>query len=282
MTPSLQRLTIVGLGLLGGSVARAARTRRAAAEIVAVGRTPGPLAAARAAGVVDRTTTDLAEGVGGADLIVLCAPVGALPGLVRAAWPHLAPGAVLTDVGSVKGAVVAAAEACPSRDGVVFVGGHPMSGSERSGFEAAQADLFVGRLTLLTPTARTPEAAVARVSRFWETLGSQVRLLSAEEHDRAVAAVSHLVHLAAFALVAAAADDALALAGPGFQDTTRVAASAEALWTDIFRGNRTPLLDALADYRARLAEWEALIRDGKWEALEAELAQARKRREKLG
>ena len=276
----LSRLAVVSLGLLGGSVARAARARGLAREIVGVGRTPGTLARARAAGVVDRTTSDLASGVRDAELVVLCAPVGILPGMVRAAWPHLAPGAVLTDVGSVKAPVVAAAEACPPGPGA-FVGGHPMAGSERSGFEASRADLFEGRLALLTPTARTPAAALARVGAFWEALGGQVRLLAPEVHDRGVAAISHLPHLAAYALVAAADEEALPLAAAGFQDTTRVAASPEALWTDIFRENREALLAVLGGYRALLAEWEGLVRRGEWEALEAALAHARERREKL-
>ncbi len=281
MPPTLSRLTVVGLGLLGGSVARAARARGVAREIVAVGRTPATLARARAAGVVDTTTHDLAAGVRGADLIVLCAPVGVLPGLVREAWPHLGAGAILTDVGSVKVPVVAAAEACPPGTGA-FVGGHPMAGSERSGFDAAPADLFEGRLTLLTPTGRTPGDALARVTAFWEALGSQVRLLTPEAHDRGVAAISHLPHLAAYGLVAAADAEALPLAAAGFQDTTRIAASPEALWTDIFRENREALLAVLARYRRLLAEWEGLVRSGEWEALEAALARARERREKLG
>jgi prephenate dehydrogenase len=282
MTSRVSRLTVVGLGLLGGSVARAARAQGAAAEIVAVGRTPATLVRARAAGVVDRTTVDLADGVRDADLVVLCAPVGVLPGLIGAAWPHLATGAVLTDVGSVKDPVVRAAETCPPRPGVAFVGGHPIAGAERSGFEASDAGLFAGRLTLLTPTSGTPTAAVGRVSAFWEALGSHVRLLSPEAHDRAVAAVSHVVHLAAYALVAAAEEDALGLAGPGFHDTTRIAASAEALWADIFRENRQPLLEALARYRDTLTRWETLVQAGEWDALEAALAGARERREKLG
>jgi prephenate dehydrogenase len=281
MPPTLSRLTVVGLGLLGGSVARAARAHGVAREIVAVGRTPATLARARAAGAVDTTTHDLAAGVRGADLVVLCAPVGVLPGLVRAAWPHLGAGAILTDVGSVKAPVVAAAEACPPGTGA-FVGGHPMAGSERSGFDAAPADLFEGRLTLLTPTGRTPGDALARVTAFWEALGSQVRLLTPEAHDRGVAAISHLPHLAAYGLVAAADAEALPLAAAGFQDTTRIAASPEALWTDIFRENREALLGVLARYRGLLAEWEGLVRSGDWEALEAALARARERREKLG
>jgi cyclohexadieny/prephenate dehydrogenase len=281
-TSRVSRLAVVGLGLLGGSVARAARARGVAGEIVAVGRTPATLARARATGVVDRATSDLAEGVTGADLVVLCAPVGLLPGMVRAAWPHLGRGALLTDVGSVKAPVVAAAEGCPPRPAVAFVGGHPMAGSERSGFEASRADLFEGRLTLLTPTGQTPDAAVARLSAFWDALGSQVRLLTPAVHDRAVAAVSHLVHLAAYGLVAAADEDAVALAGPGFHDMTRVAASAETLWTDIIRENREPLLKALRQYRDLLDGWEGLIRRGEWDALETALGRARARRETLG
>ena len=171
----------------------------------------------------------------GAALVVLCAPVGALPGLIRAAWPHLAPGAVLTDAGSVKRSVVEAALECPARAGVSFVGGHPMAGSERSGLEASDPDLFEGRLALLTPTTGTPPAAVAAVTALWEGLGSSVRSLSAEAHDRLVAQISHLPHLVAYALVAAVDGEALPLAGRGFTDTTRIAASAEALWADIFR-----------------------------------------------
>jgi prephenate dehydrogenase len=269
------RLTVVGLGLVGGSVARAARARGAAREITGVGRSESGLREARVAGVVDAATTDLARGIRDAELVVLCAPVGALPELVRAAWPCLSPGTVLTDVGSVKAEVAAAAEGCAPKPGRAFIGGHPMAGSERSGFAASDPDLFEGRLTLLTPTARSSEAAVARVRAFWETLGSQVRLLPATVHDRIVAAVSHLPHLAAYALVAVADGDALAIAGRGFGDTTRIAASAEGLWTDIFRGNRRPLLEVLAQYRKVLADWEDLIREDRWSALEAALARAR-------
>lgn len=279
--PHWARLTVVGLGLIGGSVARGARARRVADEIVGVGRNPAALGEARATGAVDACTTDVAEGVRASDLVVLCAPVGALPGLVQAVWPHLTRRAILTDVGSVKREIVAAAEACPSRADVAFVGGHPVAGSEQSGFAASDPNLFEGRLALLTQTSTTPEAAIARVSAFWEALGSQVRVLSVEAHDRGVAVISHLPHLAAYGLVSAADGDALALAGRGFGDTTRIAASAEALWTDIFRANRGPLLDALVQYRGILARWETLIREENWEELETELARARELREKL-
>jgi prephenate dehydrogenase len=262
-------------------VARGARARRLAREVVVVARHEAAVRTALDAGAADVGTTDLAAGVAGASLVVLCAPVGALPGLIRAAWPHLAPGAVLTDAGSVKRSVVEAAHGCPPRAGASFVGGHPMAGSERSGFEASDADLFEGRLALLTPTPDTPEPAVLAATALWEGLGSTVRRLSAEAHDHLVAQISHLPHLLAYALVSAAEGEALPLAGRGFVDTTRVAASAETLWADIFRENRGPLLDALTRYEAILARWRDLAARGDWATLEAELGRAREIREKL-
>jgi cyclohexadieny/prephenate dehydrogenase len=275
------RLTVVSPGLIGGSIARAVRARRLADEVVVVARHEAAVRAVLDAGAAHAGTTDLARGVAGAEVVVLCAPVGALPGLVRTAWPHLASGAVLTDAGSVKRGVVAAARACPARAGVSFVGGHPMAGSERSGFEASTADLFEGRVALVTPEPATPERAVETVTALWERLGSTVRRLTAEAHDQLVAQISHLPHLAAYGLVSAADGEALPLAGRGFIDTTRIAASAETLWTDIFRENRASLLDALGRYEAVLSRWRELLARSDWAALEAELGRAREVREKL-
>ena len=275
-------MTVVSPGLIGGSVARGLRSRRLAGEVMVVSRHEAGIHAVLRAGAADAGTTDLAKGVAGASLVVLCAPVSALPALVRAAWPHLAPGAVLTDAGSVKRGVVEAAGGCPARPEVGFVGGHPMAGSERSGFEASDGDLFEGKVALLTPTAGTPEMAVAGATALWESLGSTVRQLTAESHDHLVAEISHLPHLAAYALVSAAEADALPLVGRGFVDTTRIAASAESLWTDIFRENRRPLLDALARYEAVLSHWRDLVARGDWATLEAELGRAREVRDKLG
>ena len=279
--PRWPRLTVVGPGLIGGSVARGVRARGLAGEVVVVARHEAAVRTAVDAGAADAGTTDLATGVAGAALVVLCAPVGALPALIRGAWSHLAPGAVLTDAGSVKQSVVTAAEACPARANVSFVGGHPMAGSERSGLEASDPDLFEGRLALLTPTAGTPPTAVAAVTALWEGLGSTVRSLPAEAHDRLVAQISHVPHLVAYALVASAEGDALLLAGRGFVDTTRIAASAEGLWTDIFRQNREPLFDALTRVEAVLGRWRDLAARGDFATLEAELGRAREVREKL-
>jgi prephenate dehydrogenase len=280
--PRWGRVTVVSPGLIGGSVARGLRSRRLCREVMVVARHESAIRAAMDAGAADAGTTDLTKGVAGASLVVLCAPVSALPGQIRAAWPHLAPGAVLTDAGSVKRSVVEAAHGCPARPDVGFVGGHPMAGSERSGFEASDGDLFEGKVALVTPTAGTPASAVAAATALWEGLGSTVRQLSPETHDHLVAEISHLPHLAAYALVSAAEADALPLVGRGFVDTTRIAASAESLWTDIFHENRQPLLDALARYEAVLARWRGLLARGDWATLEAELGRAREAREKLG
>ena len=280
--PRWGRVTVVSPGLIGGSVARGLRRRRLAGEVVVVARHSVAIREVLDAGAADIGTTDLAAGVADASLVVLCGPVGVLPAHIRAAWPHLAPGAVLTDAGSVKRSVVEAARGCPARSGVAFVGGHPMAGSERSGFAASDVDLFEGKLALLTPAAGTPEPAVAAVTALWEGLGSTVRQLPADVHDHLVAEISHLPHLAAYALVAAAEGDALPLAGRGFTDTTRIAASAESLWTDILRENRWPVLDALARYEATLGRWRDLLARGDWATLEAELGRAREVREKLG
>lgn len=281
MSP-FRRLAVVGLGLIGGSVARGVKARGLAEEVVGVGRDPVRLHEAHRAGAADRVVTELAGGLRGADLVLLATPVGSLPALAREAWALLEPGAVLTDVGSVKGEIVTVVGASPPRPGAGFVGGHPLAGSEQSGFSASHPDLFEGAVTILTPTDTTPPEAVARVTALWEGLGSQVRLMLPDEHDRTVAVISHLPHLAAYALVGVTGEEVLPLAARGFRDTTRIAASDETLWTDIFRGNRAALLAAVGSLTALLARWEGMIRAGEWAALEAELARIRALREKLG
>lgn len=281
MSP-FRRLAVIGLGLIGGSVARGVKARGLAEEVVGIGRDPVRLHEARRAGAADRVATELAGGLRGADVVLLATPVGSLPALAREAWALLEPGAVLTDVGSVKGEIVTVVGARPPRPGAGFVGGHPLAGSEQSGFSASHPDLFEGAVAILTPTDTTPPEAVARVTALWEGLGSQVRLMPPDEHDRTVAAISHLPHLAAYALVGVTGEEILPLAARGFRDTTRIAASDETLWVDIFRGNRAALLAALGSLTALLTRWEGMIRAGEWTALEAELARVRALREKLG
>ena len=199
----IHRLTIVGLGLLGGSVAKAARAESLAREIVAVGRRVASLEPALADGTVDRITTDIAEGVAGADLVVLATPVATLAAQLPAVWRAAAEGALVTDVGSTKAHIVRTAEALAAQRPLAFIGGHPMAGSNRAGYAIARADLFRGALVILTPTERTSVDALKRVILFWEAVGGRVMSLDPATHDRAVAAVSHLPHLVADALVAA-------------------------------------------------------------------------------
>jgi prephenate dehydrogenase len=281
----IRRLTIVGLGLLGGSLAKAARAESLAREIVAVGRRVGSLEPALADGAVDRITTDIAEGVAGADLVVLATPVATLEAQLPAVWRAAAEGALVTDVGSAKARIVRAAEALAAERPLAFVGGHPMAGSNLAGYGVSRADLFRGALVILTPTERTSVDALKRASELWEAVGSRVMSLDPVTHDRAVAAVSHLPHLVADALVAAVArmdPQFFDVAARGFKDTTRIAASDPVMWRDIFEQNREALAEALAAFRAALGDLESLVRSGDGARIEAELERIRALRERLG
>ena len=281
----IRRLCIVGPGLLGGSVALAARARRLAGEIVVVGRSEASVAPAVRAGAADRGTTDLAAGLRGADFCVLATPVATLERQLAAVWAAAEPGTVITDVGSTKGRIVATAERLAGQRPLDFVGSHPMAGSERAGFAEARADLFVAATVILTPTERTAPAALGRVRAFWEAVGGRPALLDPLTHDRATAAVSHLPHLVADALVDAVLrmDPAfLDVAARGFRDTTRIAASSPPVWREIFQDNRAALAEALAAFRKSLDHLEAVIALGDAAAVEAELDRIKQHREKLG
>jgi prephenate dehydrogenase len=260
------RLTIAGVGLIGGSLAAAARAAKAAGEVVGFGRSEQSLETARARGLVDRVTRDAREAAA-ADVIVLAAPLAACAGIAATLAPHARPGTILTDVGSVKAAPLAELETAWAKVGPV-VGGHPVAGAEAAGPAAARPELFRGRVCILTPTPATDAAALARVRALWEAVGARVEEMAPETHDELLARVSHLPHLVAWALVAAAGrarvggKDPLDYAGSGFRDTTRIAASPATLWAEILLANRPPLMRGLADLRAELAELERLIGAG--------------------
>jgi prephenate dehydrogenase len=255
----LARLTVVGVGLIGGSLAWGAKQRQLAGEVVGVEINRSASRKAVEQGVVDRLAP-LAEGVVGADLVVLAIPVGLLESVASETATLLKGStAVVTDVGSVKAPVVARLAPLFGR----FVGGHPMAGSERSGVEAASATLFDGAPCVVTPTATTDPVALDLVERFWRGLGATVVRLAPDVHDEVVAAVSHLPHLAAASLVNTAAGagngQALAVAGRGFRDTTRVAAGSPELWRDICLMNQKPVLKILADYAGEIDRLRDLI-----------------------
>jgi prephenate dehydrogenase len=281
----IDRLAIVGVGLLGGSLAKAVRAHGLAREIVGIGRDAGRMQAAVRDGALDRATTDLAEGVAGADRIVLAAPVLTNETLLSGVWRAAPAGAVVTDVGSTKRGIVAAADRLAGgRRDVHFVGSHPMAGSDRAGYGVARVDLFQGATVVLTPTEATDGGAAKSVGELWAAVGARVVTLDPEVHDRAVAAISHLPHVAAWALVDAVVrfePDALRIAARGFKDTTRIAASDPDVWREILLDNRDAVRASLTAFRTALDDLEALVAAGDGPALTAYLARMRATREKL-
>lgn len=281
----IDRLVVVGLGLLGGSVAKGARTRGLAREIVGVGREVGRLRPALEDGTLDRAMTDGAAAVRGADLVVLAAPVWANEQLLAELWQVLPAECVVTDVGSTKRSIMALARQLAAALPRTFVGSHPMAGSERSGYEAARADLLTGATVVVTPPAEDAGEATKRVTAFWEALGAgRVVLMNPEAHDRAMAAVSHLPHLVACALVAAVErlhGEAFTLAAGGFRDTTRIAAGDPVLWEQIFVSNRDVLGEAVRAFEGALGELREAIEHGGGERLRRILARIKARRERL-
>jgi prephenate dehydrogenase len=280
----IQRLAVVGVGLLGGSVALAARAEGLAREIVGIGRDRARLEAPLRAGAVDLVTTDLSEGVRDADVVVLAATVLANERLLADLWPALSPTAVVTDVGSTKRGIVIAAERLAAATPRAFVGSHPMAGSEKSGYGVARADLFRGATVIVTPTDASEPSAVKGVTALWEALGARVSALDPDTHDRAVAAISHLPHVAAWALVDAVErfePGAVAFAARGFKDTTRIAASDPAMWTEILLGNRDAIVASLAAFRCALDELERLIAAGDRTGIDALLSRIKRQREGL-
>jgi len=280
----IQELAIVGVGLLGGSVAKAVRAGGLARRVVGVGRDTARLRPALEDGTLDAATTDLDTGVRKADFVLLAAPVLAIEGLLERVWRAAPEGTVITDVGSTKRNIVRAAERLAAARPLTFVGSHPLAGSEQSGYRAARADLFRGATVVVTPTDRTELAALKRATEFWEALGARVSSLDPETHDRAVAAISHLPHLIACALVDGAGrvePSALDLAARGFQDTTRIAAGDPEMWTEIFLANRDALSASVESFQQALADLQRVIDAGAPEALRAALARIKATREAL-
>ena len=276
---SFDRVTIIGVGLIGGSLGMALRARKAVPEVVGVSRVEKTITTARDRGAIDRGTVDPVAGVAGADLIILATPPDLVASMAQRVLPYLRPGAVLTDVASVKAEIVRSVEALvPSQGRVMFVGGHPMAGTEGRGVAAASATLFEGTAYLLTPTPRTDPGAVERVSSLARAVGAMPVTLTPEDHDRAVALVSHLPYLISVALMGVA-QNATQAVGPAFLGATRVARSPVELWAQICRLNREPILGALRGFREELARLEAALLGG--DRLDTMLEGARKARLRL-
>jgi prephenate dehydrogenase len=240
-------VAIVGVGLLGGSLGLALRERRLAQKIVGVGRRQTSLDAARKVGAIDHGVTNLANGVGDAQLIIIATPVDSIAERVIQAAAVCPATSLITDVGSTKEAIVAAVDAglAGRRSGPRFVGSHPLAGDHRTGPEHARADLFEGRTVVVTPTELTRTAAVTEVVGFWQALGANVQQMTPAQHDTALALTSHMPHLAAVATAAATPSEFLNLTATGWRDTTRVAGGDPNLWLAILAANRQHVLDGL-------------------------------------
>lgn len=272
--PLFERLALIGVGLIGSSIARVAQSEGLVREVVACARSEQTRAKALELGLVERAEADPGAAVEGADLVILCAPVGANAALAEAMAPRLAPGAIVSDAGSVKAAVIR--DVAPHLPGGVhFVPAHPVAGTEKSGPEAGFAELFEGRWCILTPPEGTDPAAVERVAEFWRRAGSRVEIMDAAHHDVVLAITSHLPHLIAYNIVDTVADleastkaEVFKYAAGGFRDFTRIAASDPVMWRDIFVNNREAVLEMLGRFSEDLTALQRAIRRGDGELLE--------------
>jgi len=273
MTPLFDKVAILGIGLIGSSLARAIRRAGAAKTIVTFDGNPAHRARALELGVVDQAPDSVADAVTGADLVIYAVPMGAYAELAAQVAPHLAPGAIVSDVGSVKMAVIR--DLGPHiPDGVHLVPAHPIAGTENSGPEAGFAELFQGRWSIVTPPPGTDEAAVQRVADLWRAVGSSVEIMEAGHHDRVLAITSHLPHLIAYTIVGTATDleatlqqEVIKFSASGFRDFTRIAASDPTMWRDVFLNNREAVLDVLQRFTEDLTALQRAIRWGEGEQL---------------
>jgi cyclohexadieny/prephenate dehydrogenase len=286
--PLFRRLTLLGMGLIGSSIARGALARGdIAGDIVANARSAKTLDRVRELGIADRVETDPARAVEGADCVILCAPVGSFANLAAAIAPTLSPDAILSDVGSTKQSVIRdVGPLVPA--GVHFVPAHPLAGTEYSGPDSGFAELFHGRWCLLTPPPGTDEASVEKIAELWRRLGSMVDIMEPAHHDRVLAMVSHLPHLLAFTVCGTADDLAdetrqqvLQYAASGFRDFTRIAASDPEMWRDVFLNNREALLEMLARFTEDAQAMARAVRWGDTDYIVDKIERGRKIRRSL-
>ncbi len=285
--PRFERVALIGIGLIGSSLARLLKRDGLAGHIAVSARTHATLDKAKALGIADTITTDPRQVVDGADLVVLCAPLGAYPAIAEAMAPGLQAGAIITDVGSAKQCVIT--DVGPHLpEGVHFVPGHPVAGTEHSGPEAGFAELFQGRFCILTPPPGTDATAVARVEALWRHAGMMVETMPAHHHDQVLAITSHLPHLIAYTIVGTATDlsDQLALevvkySAGGFRDFTRIAASDPVMWRDIFLNNRDAVLEMLGRFSEDLTALQRAIRWGEGETLKEHFRRTRELRRRI-
>jgi len=273
--PLFERIALIGVGLIGSSLARVIRRDGLAGHLVGCARSEATRKAVMALGIADSVTDDPAIAAADADLVVICTPIGAYGAVMEAIAPVLKPGCIVSDVGSVKRVVIdTLAPHLP--EGVHLVPGHPVAGTENSGPEAGFDTLFEGRWTILTPPPGTDEAAIEKVARLWRHAGSQIDRMDAAHHDQVLAITSHVPHMIAYTIVGTATDledrlksEVIKFAASGFRDFTRIAASDPVMWRDIFLSNRDAVLEMMGRLTEDLARLQRAIRDGDGDALEA-------------
>ncbi|HJV52722.1 MAG TPA: prephenate dehydrogenase/arogenate dehydrogenase family protein [Noviherbaspirillum sp.] len=275
----MKKITIFGVGLIGGSFALALKKAGAVTQVVGVGRSAASLERAKELGIIDQIGGSVAEAVNGADLVLVAAPVAQTERILSSIAPHLRPGTVVTDAGSTKTDVVAAARKALGEKIAQFVPGHPIAGREQNGPDAAIVDLYVGKKVVLAPLPENSADDVARVAGAWQQCGAIIHRLTAQEHDRVFAAVSHLPHLLAYALVddiakKPHADLLFQYAASGFRDFTRIAGSSPEMWRDISLANQAALLGELDAFMAQLTQLRAMLAEADGAALEAVYANA--------
>ncbi|WP_340108746.1 prephenate/arogenate dehydrogenase family protein [Pikeienuella sp. HZG-20] len=280
MSAIFERVALIGLGLIGGSIALAARRAGAAGRIVGFARTAETRAAVRRIGFCDEVAETAADAVAGADLVILCVPVGAMASVAAEIAPHLAEGATVSDVGSVKGAVIEALKTLP--DHVHVVPAHPLAGTEHSGPDSGFAELFDNRYCLLTPLPGGDAAAAERLAAFWTALGAHVEMMAPERHDLVLAVTSHAPHLIAYTMVGVADDmrrvtksEVIKYSAAGFRDFTRIAASDPTMWRDVFLNNREATLEILGRFTEELFALQRAIRTGDGDLLHAYFTRTR-------
>lgn len=274
-------VAIVGVGLIGGSVGLALRRRGLADRVIGIGRREESLGIAKSRGAVTATTTDLAAGVADAELVIVCTPVDQIVGHVREAAVHCPARTLVTDAGSTKATIVEQLDGSLGRE-VRFVGSHPLAGGEKTGPAVADADLFVDRVVVVTPTLNTRPQDLQTIASLWTNLGARVVEMSPDAHDRAVAGTSHLPHVVAAALAAAVPQENYHLSAGGLRDTTRIAAGDAELWTQILLDNRAHVLAALDVFDRSLAEFRSALVAGDRQLLMQALNQAKRKRDALG
>jgi prephenate dehydrogenase len=278
------KITLVGVGLLGGSLGLAIKRRRLARRVEGYVRRAASVTECRKIRAVDRATQDLSSAVADADLVILCTPLAQMSPLVKQMLPALKHGAIVTDVGSVKGSVVRELENLVARAGAHFVGSHPMAGAEKTGVSAARADLFVDAVCVVTPTSKSNGAAARRVGQFWESMGGRLLTLTPETHDALVSRSSHLPHvvaatLASYVLGPGRPKHQAALCANGFRDTTRIASGSPEMWRDIALANRRNLSIAVDAFIADLRKLQRSLAKSDVKAVTTFFETAKRRRD---